>query len=248
MENWENNDQLIDDFLMDRLSPKDRTAFEARLQQDAALLKTVETRRQAMTAIDLLGQKVLKAKLDQIHEKVVTNQPARRVPLMRWAAVAAGVAVLVAAFFLLLPGKTDPAVLYQAYYETPNLSGGSRGGDAAIDALKSEAAQSFKSQNYAAAVQQYLAILQQTPNDPYVQLALGLSYMETDDLQNAEKAFAQIIQNEDILYLHQAKWYQALSFLKTGEVEKAKVNLEALAADPLVDFHEEAVELLGKLP
>lgn len=114
--------------------------------------------------------------------------------------------------------------------------------------LVSEGEALFKQQKYADAIIILNAYLEENPDllHPQALAYLGASYAETDQYENAIHTFNQL-QNSDALDSENAYWYKALTYVKQGDEEKAKTQLEAILSHPDHPYYKEAETLMEEL-
>ncbi|MCB0839928.1 MAG: hypothetical protein KDD99_24830, partial [Bacteroidetes bacterium] len=75
--------------------------------------------------------------------------------------------------------------------------------------------------------------------------AIGICQLELGQFGEAQASFTQLIESSEI-FRDQGQWYLALVYLKQGELEKCKVELENLAGKS-GGFQQKAEGLLGRI-
>ena len=165
--------------------------------------------------------------------------------LKMFLAVAAASALFFFCWQFIATEKNTPEQLFAQSYEPYAASISTRG----LTSEKSliQANSYYNGQNYQAAIPPLKTALSNHPNNSDLELALGNSYLFSNQIDLAITHFQNIIQRKDPLYTDQANWYLALSYLKNDQPEKCKNILQLLAGDSKADFHQEAAELLKKL-
>ncbi|WP_299437000.1 hypothetical protein [uncultured Aquimarina sp.] len=83
-------------------------------------------------------------------------------------------------------------------------------------------------------------------NKATLYLYMGISQMELDEFDNAEKTFDNLI-NSGLMDAPKGKWFKALLYIKQNKVEKAKELLSEIAQIPNNYKSKEALELLEQL-
>lgn len=236
--------EKIDDYLMERLPKADQAEFEQQIESDPELAAKVQEQRQVLHAVELMGDAEMKA---QIGEAIRNrNQQSAKIRPINWKrglAIAASVALLVFAYFF----YTNPAsndAMYANYYETYNISAGSRSDNMGQEI--SAATSAYKAKNYQQALTQFEAIYAATQDTKWL-LAQGLSQMELQQFDAALNSFQPLIQQKDPLYLEQALWYAALCHLKNSNTAQSQALLEQLLAQPSSFQATEAEALLKEL-
>ncbi|MEZ4688503.1 MAG: hypothetical protein R3B47_21300 [Bacteroidia bacterium] len=74
---------------------------------------------------------------------------------------------------------------------------------------------------------------------------LAMSYMETGNFPEAEKALSKV--PEGSAFAAPVQWYQALCVLKKGDAARAKTMLQEIASEPVHIHKKEAEKLAGLL-
>ncbi len=151
-----------------------------------------------------------------INNKARTGRTRR---LMLLSAIAASI---VFAFMLLRPwaGTTDPQQLYSQYYSTPDWDSGLRGtADEKLTALERASLQfnQRKFQDSEENLQQYLTT---DSDDPEASFFLAVSKIEQGEIAEAIPMLKNLSEGESS-FRQIARWYLALSYLKTNQPELA---------------------------
>ncbi|MFK8005214.1 MAG: tol-pal system YbgF family protein [Saprospiraceae bacterium] len=245
----QNQQELIDQFLQKKLQGQELTDFMKKLNTDDSFAEEVESQRVVAKGIEHEGTKELRQRLKKIHQKVRDEQErksnAKRIiiPYRRWIAAAAVVLLIVIGFNFWNSSSSNQE-LYSKYYQAyvPNFT---TRADALTGKIKAENA--YRAGNYKNAIVLLEELEGEEANDSRVLLGLGNASLNIDEYQSAIVQFNKIIQNNDELYLDQAKWYLALTYIKNGKIEESKSWLRQLANDETADFYKEAKTLLGEI-
>ena len=242
----EDLDQLIEDYLNKNLSETDRQNLEQKLSEDqelAAMVKDLQSIEQGLHAVgmdqlskDMRGWEQ-ELKLDHSYSG----------GWKKYLAVAAVITlILVPAVFLFTDKNPTSEELFIAYYEPYEEMLTSRGNS--VDSLGMLLADGMDAYNRGAyklcseLLESYLA---QQPEAHRVALYLGIAQLEINQQQSAESNFkrAQL----DPSFKQQAQWYQALSYLKFKDRDKARDVLTAIAGSENHYRKSEAERLLNDL-
>ncbi|MEZ5004377.1 MAG: hypothetical protein R2730_15200 [Chitinophagales bacterium] len=114
-----------------------------------------------------------------------------------------------------------------------------------IDKLPAEAEEAFNSGDYKTAIP-LLKELDHVNGDFHVDIALGIAYLETDELDMAYEEFNQVY-HSDALIRDQALWYLAMVHLKRHEQAKALEKLSLLRKNYPQFKTDEVKKLISKL-
>jgi tetratricopeptide (TPR) repeat protein len=228
MEPSEELQDQMDRFLLNRMTPEERYAFEATLRENKALQEEVRVQQNLVDAIEKLGDYRLKTQLEGVYQEVILQENQRMKPLNRqwprWAAAAS--VLLLMALSLVYFGKSNsnPAALFSQYYR-PERYVATR--DIAAD--KNTAGAYFNEKKYAEALKAFQANGQNDPHAGYDRLFEGLSYLELGQYTSAEERFKRVIR-ENPLLKEKGQWYLALLYLKLDKTEACKVTLRELVS------------------
>ncbi|MEO1410310.1 MAG: tetratricopeptide repeat protein [Bacteroidota bacterium] len=235
---------MIDDYLLDRLPPEDRRAFETRLAQDSGLAGRVAERRQLLTQIEIYGDHLIKQRLRTIHQREASTPPS---PTRRrwWPLLLLALALLALLLWWALR-RPSPQQLYADYYQTYPLSLSQRATEQPDPLAQID--RHYQNGEFDRALPLLEQSLREAPDQSQLRLALAITYLELDRPAAAETALRELLANDFDPFREQAQWYLALLYLKRGELTRVRPYLESLAAEEGGDFYKRARRLLGELP
>ena len=229
---------LIEQYLAGELKGAALADFEQQLDADPSLKKEVELH--AGVTASLKGEKVheLRSVITSVDQEWQAPH-ARRIP-MRWVmGIAASLALLITAIFLFRP-QQDPFVAYFEVYPTTFLTRYDT-----TNQLILAATQAYNNEAYQEAITQLENLIQTNPDDLRYPFYLGLSHLASGAPDIAIPYLTQVAEEPGNLLQEQARWYQALAYLRVGKSEQAKFTLQLIQPE---DFKgKEAKELLRKL-
>ena len=235
-----------------------------RLQAMKAMLKAeekVEMRNEMSNLFDA----VVKPKLDNkantyenSTQQQLNSKPTKVINLQRIGlAVAAAITLVLVATFALNQGMNNQAV-YESYYSPYSVS--TPRGTTDVNKLQT-AIQNYTKGDYSLAQEQlkaYLTTLTIDQNQPdgsdnkkeskqlnMIYLMLANCALMLNDTKNAKAYLKKNLQIANGQYLHDARWYLALTHIKAGENEEAKTLLHDIASSMNI-YQAEAKELLEK--
>ena len=243
----QDNQQIIEDYLLGNLSEEDRVKFEQQLQNDSDLKQEFEVMESIFQSAELSAREKLKMDFENIHNKHFNPQevPATKVfrinPFYKRAAIIAVVIGL--SLTLWFQSNRNSIVpqdqLFAQYFETSELDLSYRGDDTS-DILK-KLEESFNSKNYT----NYIDLINQNFSsdnlEPELVLAKGQAHLELDQFPLAEESFKALQTNP--LFAEQAKWYLGLSSLKKEDFAEARNYFEAI--DVNTSYGKKAKDLLA---
>jgi Flp pilus assembly protein TadD, contains TPR repeats len=105
----------------------------------------------------------------------------------------------------------------------------------------------YNNKEYKRALPLFEKLLLSDSTNARLRLGAGICHLELQQLDAARTQFLSIIEAKDFRLQHQANWYMALTYLKTGNVEAAQKYLNPIVVNSKADHHEEAMELMERL-
>lgn len=220
------------DFLSRRLGKEERDALEQELAATPPSDQEQAVQQAMLNYIDQSGDREMKDWLKNVlpkyqpAEKPQTAPQATRRSLLLWLAP---LAAAIALFLFFLPGffqsDRSAAAIAAAELQAYDLSFGDRG-TPQDDLLK--AGQYYQSARYREAIP-LLQKASATSIDGKYRLALGISYLHTQQAALAIESLQPLIDLPDPVYEAHARWYTALAYLQQGQPEAAQPLLQQLA-------------------
>ena len=231
--------EQIELYLNKEMSSAEQADFEARMASDGFLKASVDLHRNLARAITNKEEIELEEKLQRIGKEYFAEKAKQRFSLWNnrnWM-IAASISLLVIAgtwLFLSMPQGPQHQELFAANYEPYAIPDGFQGlrsesGDT-TDPL-TQAVGQYGKKEYAKALQSFQQLPDSSLNTPLVQICVGICYLQTGEVSQAQQRFEQLLQSEDRFFKSPAQWYLALSYLKAGNEARAKELLETLTTD-----------------
>lgn len=238
---------LADRYYRGELSSDERREFERQMEQDAELKKKVLLHKDLLEGIDYHFSQGLKSKLqqaDQGSESVTKGVKHRH--LWKGLGVAASVLFLFLLGYLLLDQQASPEEVYQAYYQPyPNIINPVERSAGQTEDDLSTAMRAYEQGRY----QDAIALFEQQFDElsPSYRFYLALSYLETDQNQQALKLLEEVEKIGDETFYLPSLWYQALANLAAGKTEEAQMVLQKLIHAGDNTYSSKAEEIVDAL-
>lgn len=246
MKDQSNELEKIDKFLSGEMNAEEKTSFEEQIEKDEALREEVALHQDVRLGIGKHQEADLKNKLQQkeaeLRQKDDTGKTGKSGKIFWWTAMAAGISLLLVAFFWLFSEDSTQALYAEYYRPYPNVV-------APIDraqpsTINENPYQLYEAGQYAEAIPLFEEQLEQEAV-PVVHFYLGLSYLETQQVSMAIEQLKTAAKANHNLSTA-ARWYLGLGYLQAGEEEEASAIFSQLAGSEN-DFQEKAQEILEEL-
>ena len=224
------NANIIIEYLNGELNDDQAQDFRSRLESDPSFREEYEMMKDMhihMQHRKYEGQYL--AEIETLNQKHFEASGKYGIDIKKWIILLLALGALaLAIWYFQSSTKTD---LYEAHADHFALYLVTKN-DENTTALNAE--NSFNEENFAEAINAITAYLKQNNQDTKAQLALGISYLETNDVDNALKIFKLIGSGTSTLKDY-GLWYEALAYVKMKQYDEAKVVLErSELTDPLL--------------
>ena len=240
------NDELIQKFLDGKLDSEGLREFEKEMEKNPELDKEVKGLQEIELGLRSAGVDKFKTEVKAWETEYQDSQSGNETKvrsLSVYFSIAASVAVLLVAGIYFMSSRTvDYQTLYAdnfTPYEDMVLVRGE--GDEAL----SSGMTAYNAQQYELAIQKLTSYVDQFPGHYGVALYIGISQMELNNYSDALTNFE--LAQKDPMFKQQAQWYQALLFIKSEQLDKAKAALQGIIDLEGHYKKEAAKELLGRL-
>lgn len=241
--------QLIERFLAGEMNEDELRWFSNELKSNAEL----STELKLDNDLDkiLLEEDVVEFRrklLSIYNENKQLNAPriVRLQPRKWQLAAAAAIAVLMitgGALLFTQQRSYTPEKLFSMYYDSDRSIELTRSGNANIV----EAVLKFQQKDFQGASLLFAEILDRDSSNMAVWFYNGISYIETDRIDDAVKAFNYIVDDGNNLYVEHAEWYLGLCYLKNEQIDSAVNEFRNIAVDQNNYHKKEAEKILENL-
>ncbi len=242
----ENTDRIIEQYLSGNLREEELEQFKNTLKSDQRLARRVKDLQAIESGLHALGMDHLMQDMKKWEKDIKLSQP----PVTAWKkylAVAAVITlILVPAVYFFTSKSPTSEELFLAYYEPYEEMLISRSNTSdSLGILLAAGLDAYNRGAYQRCTDLLKSYLQQQPEAYRVALYLGIAQLEIDQKQSAEKNF--LLAQNDPAFEQQAQWYQALSYLKFGEIPKARDILQSISTSESHYRKDQASDLLKDL-
>ena len=241
---YSNNDK-IDAYLKGELNEEEKQQFEKEIDQDKTLAQELHFHEMTQRHIELLEDRKITAQVQAIHQAELKRRRRKAlVKQIRYWAVAASILLLLAlSWWLWDSPSANPDTLYAEYYTAYELPFGNRNEQNS----QTEAGALYLAGEYEKAAPIMEALLAADTGLSKIQFALGICKMELEQWNQAVPLFEKLIEDNDVLYADNARWYLALCALKLNNSATAIEHLEILTNIEGAVFQDDAAVLLRRM-
>ena len=232
-----NADQLlIDNYLRNKLSPREHAEFQDRLNHpefQSALERTRDV------------QKAIKAQARQDFRSEIKgwDQQARGriLNMRRFLSIAASILLLVAVFFVFKQQPSNSDLFAQYFEPYPNVVAPlQKSGDSDLTTYE-RAFQLYESGAYEEATRALDGLDQ---DDMAVQFYHAVSLLALDKPAEALAELMRLAEVDGNAYEKPSEWFSSLALLKVGQENDARQILTGITADATHPYHRQARKLL----
>lgn len=219
--------ELFERFLMDKMSIKEKLAFEEQLSAEKDFQQSFEEFKLFFETVEEAG---LEAKLEDFHSAV---EPKEETPVKTLDTskikfnyrIAASIAILMGIGGIWFFNMQNPnEKLFEEYYSPdpglPTVMGTS-------DNYKFyEAMVDYKQGNYEIAIEKWEKLLTSKPKNDTLNYFLGCAYLANKSNTEALNYFEETLNSSTSTFYEEASYYAGLTLLKQNKTKEAIENLE----------------------
>jgi tetratricopeptide (TPR) repeat protein len=236
MEKMSKYDEFIQPFLDGELSREELDWFSKELESNAVLAEDIKLYREVDNAIREQDVMDLRDQLDVIHNSIgdPAQAPAAQTryrKVLSYAAIAS-LAILISLGVLLKVqhNKLTNEQIFEKHYEPYEVTMIYRSAETDYQKMVSQAFTKYDAGDFYAAIDLFEQILAEDPGDMASHLYSGISYMETDQFNEAEIKFDKIIDHNDNSFIEPAQLYLGYCYLHTGQNDQARSHFKEIAS------------------
>lgn len=225
--------EFIERYIQGEMSPEEHNWFEKEIEGNLSLKDEINLRKQVESVLSDKEMINLKMQLDQIHQEIyeVTEKSkgAIRKIYRRVYVTASALAIFAIAFTVYMANRNfSNDKLVEMYYQPAQTTMNFRSADPSKDVLTA-AMEHYNSKEYTEAIKLFEQVLQKDQSQLGVNLYSGISHMEIEQYEEANKKFQNILDNKPNPFVESASWYLGMCYIMTNEREKAAEQFEMLS-------------------
>lgn len=241
-------EELLEKYLEDELSPEEQNLFDAEVASDPGFAQQVRLHGRLNMALGNQKEIKLEQSLRGIMDKDDLGSASRKTgrPLTFYLSIAAGFLLLATVGYFLFSGQPTNSELYKKFYFPYDASNELRSGQEVPKNLLDKAFDTYNEGQFDVAHTSFLTILKKFPKNSRARFFLGICQLELGKASKAIKSFQTVIADGNNLYLSQATWYKALGCLQLKDLDCSRQELTGIASQP-GRYRESAGKLLEYL-
>jgi hypothetical protein len=233
---------LIERYLNGALSAEELQAFEQRMKENRLFAEEIYAHRDVISGIDYYFRLELKRKLVEEEENLL--RPA--VTTQQMLGIAASVALLLVAVYLFKGNSINPESTFKAYFSPypANFAMAVMVNDSAMKG--SSAMKLYEKGSYEDALYAFDIQVEQSKNYEAPLFYSAVTLLKLKRIKDANSRLKLLI-NRESSYSEAARWYLALSYLRSGRFEVCEKLLQQVASSKSNEYHDKAHRLLQEL-
>lgn len=240
--------QRIEDYLSEEISENEKLKFEQELAVNPKLKQELQFEIELDASLKQEDVIDLRRKMRHVinEEKARARNFGKRSLHSHWYLVAASVTFLiliVGALRLMNPVKYSSETIFEMYYTGESAHNVTRSGSNSND----EAMTKYRDGDFNGALLLFNEILDKDADNIYIRYYAGLASIETKQNKRAINEFSFIVKNRNNLFVENAEWYLALSYLRDSQPKEAKIILEKISETVTNTHQNEAKQILKRI-
>lgn len=230
MENFDQNFDLIQEYIDGKLPDEQRAQVEQRLEKDPDFARLYQRSKATIQVIKQEAEQSTMALLDGLHEKEIGQAPrkkenakVRQIPLRRILSIAAVLALLITAGIWLFIPQNESLTAFENYYERPafDMQRGAEG-----DPLLSEIARVYNAEDYITTLEKINAYENIGDAENALKRYKAIALIETNQIKEAQDVLESLKGEGE--QLDEIYWLSAMANLKADNQAAAIDDLKAL--------------------
>ena len=239
---------FIERFNAGEMDDAEKKWFLKELEGNEKLRREAELRKRTDSFLKEREIFTLKEKLAAIEknrETVRADRESRKPAKLKYAALI--VVLAIAGGIALIPGKKlSSEEIMNRYYSAYETSATSRSYTAEADPDYLMAMDYYKIHDYRRAAIYFSKVLENNPKDMESTLLQGVSNFEISNYPVSKQLFTSVIDDNNNLFIEDARWYLALCYIRTDEEMKAIGQLQEIKKSSSI-YNSDARKILRKI-
>jgi len=222
---------LIEDYLSGKLLGNDKDIIDQKLNEDPSFANEVQLHKELSETFENDNLNHFRRTLSEINND--SKQTKAKIFSIRQRNALLALAATIALFFgsqMFFGSKVSSSELFSQNFETYPLAFNHRSnGD--TESLLNKAINAYNEEDFKTAVPIFDALFKSNPSNKAFQFYKAMALLSNEQAEEAKPIFIDVIKSKSPLFIEQAQWYLALTYLKLDEGENAKNTLNHLSKD-----------------
>jgi tetratricopeptide (TPR) repeat protein len=239
---------FIERYISNEMGTDEKKWFEIEVDGNEVLERELKLRRRAESIIKSSDIMDLRAKLQVIDQNRTSREVTRRImrkKIINYAAVFTGLLILGSIIFYSGRDMSKEA-LYHKYYNSYESVTATRSATPEVTSLYGEAIGYYNNREYEKAALVLEQLIKNDQGNMDFRFQLANSYMGMANYPEAGKSYLKVIDDNNNLFIEDAKWYLGICYIMTDETEKAKNQMRMIASSE-GRYQGDAKKLLNKI-
>lgn len=239
------NETLIEKYFSKQLTPEEVLEFEKRYKTDDSFKEDVDFLKDLKSVSEAEDDLQFKKQLASYESE---NTKKKKSTVSKWLkpliAVAAILVVILSVNFLMNDSLNEDQLFLNYFEPSKNVSAPIVRSET-DETMLNNAFIAYSEKNYSEAIALFETSYEDSKNSELL-FYEGNAYLAIGDIENAIAKFEEHLNYSDVL-TNRSHWYLALAYLKSKNLEKAKLELKALIDSGETFKKDDAKSLLKKL-
>jgi len=218
---------FIERYIANEMNEDEKSWFEKEIEGNSALRDEVELRRKTETALknqDVIKLRAKLAAIEKSRERTIpVKSPGKRVTMGIAATIT--IMVVVGSAILSQPRHLSNDQIFKQYYKSYDELSSSRSSEAGVNKDYDKGMKYYTVHDYSNAALYFSKVLTNDPGNMTSEMYYGTSNFEINNYPEAKSSFSKVIDNNNNLFIEDARWYLALCYIRTNEIKKAVSQL-----------------------
>jgi tetratricopeptide (TPR) repeat protein len=239
---------FIERYNAGEMNESEKQWFQKELEGNKQLFDEVNLRKHTDEILQKQNIISLRNKLSDIEKErgnIVLVRKREYPGFLKYAALFAGL-VIIGSIIMFSRANLSNEEIFDQYYKSYEPPTSQRSELSEKNADFTLALEFYRTQDYEKAVIFFNKVIKSSPNDMQSELLNGVSNFETKRYPEAKRSFFRVIDDNNNLFIEEAKWYLALCYVKTDEKAKAIQQLEIIKREGGI-YKDNAKKILRKL-
>lgn len=230
-------EELIERFVLEDLNDQEKASLDEKIKENPELNNAIEFNRELIHSIQKAHLIQFRQLVQTVRREMLLSFKNNTIPIEKKFSVRPGYKIAAAILILLAAGWLTKTVffislsadeLYETYYSPYPAEQIIRSISISEIKYNKDLITSYEKGEYGQIINVILPSLEIGENNNYLNLLIGISFMETGNYKIATEYFQKILDNPKNIYFRDAEWYIVFCYAMLNETDKAKDQLNEI--------------------